>query len=191
MPDELTTKALNAPSVSVLLVHNPFEPARSLERRTLEYYPTRSVAEYLTIIAPTGEYCLSVNGGAVPECEYANTFLEPGDEIVLFPDVTGGDGRSKGVIGIVITVLIMIVAAITQQWYTVVVAAISLVGQIVAVATYTPPPKLPDVSGFGDTSATYGWDGPKTLAMQGIPIPILYGTYKVAGNVTLPLELLE
>ncbi len=204
MPDELPTTDLNAQSVSVLLVRNPFDPARSAEHRTLEHHPSWSVAEYLTILAPADEYVVSVNGGPVKIEERPDTFLEPGDQLVVVPLVAGGEGgggkmaaRIVGMIVVAIltwyvsylTVPAMLAAGFSEgAAYGAGIAAsmaVSIGGSmLVNTLTQLPPPRLPDVSGMGDTSATYGWDGPKTLAMQGIPIPIVYGVHR------LPPELL-
>ncbi len=195
----------NHEPVDALLVRNPFDPAHSLERRTLDFHPGWSVAEYLTVIAPADEYVVSVNGGAVRIEDRPETFLEPGDQLVVCPVVEGGGG-GKNIFRIIGIVVVMILAAITQQYWAEGVlwaglateggmlassTAAMVAGSVVAIGgsmlvsalTASPPPRLPDISGMGDSSATYGWDGPKTLAMQGVPIPILYGTMKISGNV--------
>lgn len=148
---------------------------------------------------------VSLNGKPVPTHELALTFPSSGDQILIVPDIQGGGGGGKGVLRIVLMVVVAVLSVVTGGAAAplfgpvgstaaaiggaVVGAAVAVVGGMI-VNALVPPPKpsaaandVPGISDSGyDSTQTYSW-APTTLQQPGVPIPRIYGTHRVYGNV--------
>jgi predicted phage tail protein len=192
-----------APKVGLILIHNPFDPYGSRDIRALPYRAGATVPEYLVPIAPADEYVVSLNGGLIHPAVLAQTIPCPGDQLVVCPLVEHGDG-GKDVLRVIAMIVVMITAVfapylLPAEWgligagggLTLAGVGVSMgvaLGGSMLVNALLPPAKMDplSISGLGGDlagSATYGWDGPRTMAQPGITIPVLYGTTKIAGNV--------
>jgi hypothetical protein len=199
--------AFRAPhSVELVVVHDPFRARESRERLTLPYRHGARVPDYLQGIAPPAEeYAVSLNGGLLPFSAVSLCTPLPGDQLVVAPVLAdGGDGGGKDIFRMVAMVAVMIVATVVTAgalgpaglgllgpsfaaggWGAIGAGLAISVGGALLVNALVPnrPPELPDISGLGTTSQTYGWDGMKMLASQGSPIPPNYGTHKRTGVI--------
>jgi len=104
--------------------------------------------------------------------------LDSGDEILVAAPLEGPIGA---VIGWLAEKFIL-------HWFTYTMIAISVATTVYSVVSaLSQRARLPDFGTLGDGldegSPTYSWDGPRTTADVGRPIPIIYGTMLVGGNV--------
>lgn len=192
------------PKVGLILIHNPFDPYGSRDIRALPYRAGATVPEYLAPIAPADEYVVSLNGGLIHPTVLAQTIPCPGDQLVVCPLVEKGGG-GKDILRLVGMLAVIVAAAFAPYGlaalgvgglfteagvitgYGIGVGVATALGGSMLVNALLPPAKMDplSISGLsGDLagSATYGWNGPQTMAQPGITIPVLCGTTKIAGN---------
>ena len=117
--------------------------------------------------APGARLAAIVNGSPpIPFEAFADTVLEPGDDLVLVPAVEG----IGAVVGwLAFNVLIPALAGVAVAW-----AYQAIVG----------PPELGiEQGGAEEASPTYRWSGLQTSYSAGGRIPIVYGEHRVPGQV--------
>ncbi|HQD37237.1 MAG TPA: hypothetical protein PKV92_09110, partial [Thermodesulfovibrio thiophilus] len=129
------------------------------------------------------------NGEIVPTEQLHLSYPVQGDTIILTSDLGGGGGRGKNVLRMVLQISLVVVGAVVgQAWLGGIAGSLgatigATIGGVVGgllVNTFLPPPK-PKLSVHGldyDTSNAYSWN-PQPTQQAGIPIPKIYGTYKI------------
>lgn len=126
-------------------------------------YAGGMLADYLPY-GMDGQRVVLARVGTIPREDWATTPVEPHDEIILTPDVRLGLLFWQG------------------TWSFIIRTAISY-GIAYAIQRVRSKPAKP-VTGDSSVSdsQTYGWDGIRTSADVGIPIPVIYGVHRVGGN---------
>lgn len=184
--------------IRVITARNPFEPARDCIVSDIE---CAGAVKLLTAAPHDPEaFYVAVNGGLVEKEDIAETWLMPGDCVVLCPRVHGGGGGKD---------IVRIAALITVAYFTMgagtaaagvfggtTTTAGAIAGAAASVAasvagsmlvnSLLPPPKPEAVSIGSDKmgqSASYGIDGPKNTSAEGMVVPVVYGKYRIGGNL--------
>jgi predicted phage tail protein len=195
-PREKTVRHLN-----VRRVVNPFEPLRSVETEQWVWKKRKSLAAYL----PAGladDYVVSCNGAVIEPEDLANTFPQADDFIVLCPIPRGGGGDGGGgkiIFRMIAMVVIAVAAAYTggaaagamgfAEGTAGFAAASAAVATAVTVAgsmllnAILPPATATNTGGSLNNSASYGADGAKNTSNEGVPYPVSYGKFRMAGNI--------
>jgi len=188
-----------AEPVTVVTILNPFRPYdRTILRKDwkdgagLDYY-----TGYLPVLSDV-ELVASVNGRVVRD--WSDVEVYPGDFIAVCPLVAGGGGGKKilRLVGMLAVAFIAHIAAAPLAGAIGLTSAIGataatmimkgLIGVMGAmiINAIAPAPK-PDIPRIGhdawNESPTYSWNVLRNLNTQGNPIPILYGTMRVAGQI--------
>lgn len=199
-----TKRARRAPKaqvpvqVQILRITNPFNP-KEFVREELTWRATKTLADYFP--APTTDVVVSINGKIVTRDQFGVTFLDKTDNLVICPVPTGGGG-SKQILMIValIAVSVMTVgtgaaiagammgtdaigfaAAYGAVGVGLANAAVTIAGSMLVHAIFAP--SKPTNTNANNTSSSYGIDGAKNTAVEGIPVPVCYGQFRMAGNV--------
>lgn len=122
------------------------------------------------------KYAIIVSGKVVS----SQSFL-PHDatQIIITPKVKD---IVSAVIAVVKAIWTFALAHPYQFWFAALATSYSIYSAI-ATRARTPNFGLSNSYGLDEGSATYGWDGIKTLRDVGVPVPIVYGTHRVGGNV--------
>lgn len=104
------------------------------------------------------------------------------DEIFVTPLIAGGNGGFLQVmLGAVLIAASFITFLAPISGYMIAMGVSMMLG---GVSSLLFQPTLPQISGSDmSSSQTYSWSGMKTTAQTDSPIPIVYGTHMVAGNV--------
>lgn len=192
--------------LSLIKITDPFQRnCRNIE--TLEYRRGESLLDLrIRTFCADVPVVVSLNGSVVPTAELALTFPAPNDQVLMVPEIQGGGGGGgKNVIRAVLMVIVAVVATIVTAGGAspllgaafasgttgaVIAGACVMVigGMLVNALVPAPKPKaagndLPGIAGNGyETTQTYTWS-PTTLQEPGLPIPRVYGTHKVMGNI--------
>ncbi len=151
---------------------------------------------------------LYVNDRPIHPDDWAGYTVTDTDHIIITPVIAGGG--SGGWLKIIIGVIIIVASIITQQYYGItgglammgVMAGVSVgvglvFGGISELLFKSDLPSLPsmsfggglsgataaNVAGGGKQTQTYNWGGISTMARYNTPVPIIYGTHAVGGNV--------
>jgi hypothetical protein len=199
-----TSKAKAAPQfIKVRRITNPFEPMRDVREEQWKWRKTYTLDRYLPLVE-AADCVVSLNGRAIEREKFAKTRLQPNDFIVICPVPRGGGG--KGIFRIVGMIAIAVasvytggLAAMAYTGAATVGAATATMGGMMAMAAASAavtiagsmllnailPPAVPTVStGSGlAASSTYGVDGAKNTADEMLPNPVVYGNFRMAGNV--------
>ena len=187
------------PRINLVRVLNPLNP-REHERGELEWGENKTVADYLPELkeAPKEAFVVSVNGGVVEAEDYALTYLTAGSSLVVCPVPQGGGG-GKNIFRVVALIAVAVFAPYAAGWVNgalnlglaagsagmaALTAGVALAGSMLVNALLPPPkPKAGIGSGDIEDSPSYGIDGAKNTAVEGIPVPVVYGRYRIGGNV--------
>lgn len=173
-------------TLNVIVIENPFDISkRRLEE--VQFIHGLSVAGYIT--GYDGEYVASLNGGIVESEDEALTFPSPGDTMVLCPVPMGGGDGVKGILrSVAMIVLTVYTGGLTSGLLGAslqVTQGALLLGGTMLINAILPPsaPSSPSSPDNPQAPTTYGLDGAKNASSDGIPVPICYGGYRMAGSI--------
>ena len=115
--------------------------------------------------------------------------LTDSDEIVITPAIEGE--KAASVVQIIAGAILVVAGYVTfgtTAWKGAAMMATGFAGMFGGVSSllYSPDlPSLPSLSGGkgAKETQTYSWSGIKTTAQLDSPIPIIYGTHAVGGNI--------
>lgn len=177
--------------VSLVLVYNPLEPGdRSLAK--LDWFEGKTLSEYLNGLPDEMDWAVNLDGENLSDQElWSKTFPKSGALLVVCP-------VPRGKMAPVLMMVAMIALAVAAPYAGAAFAgAIGMAGSTTAIAigsalfttiggllisAIMPKPDVPSLDSESD-STTYGIDGPKNTAAEGVPVPIVYGKRRVAGNL--------
>ena len=154
------------------------------------YEYARSCDEEIYKLIMAERVLLFVNNEYVEIENWATYKLEEADEIIVTPEV--GGGKLGGFLMIALGVVLMafgqpIGKLFTDAGFAISAGSVAMFGLALAlggISSLLFRPDLPSMPSISDRSSqTYNWSGIKTMARCDIPVPIVYGTHKVGGNV--------
>ena len=188
--------------IRFVYVANPFEPSVH-EVKDIPWDEGDVAFDYLETLADEFEsFEVSLSGKPIATVdEWRSSEVLEGDCLVVIQKPLGDD--LKVILAIVFIVFISIVAfgapaafggagmfsatgggiagAITGGLGYAVGMGIMIAGAMLVNKLMAVKPDTPTGGDMGETS--YGIDGPKNTSEEGLPVPLIYGTYRAAGNV--------
>ena len=171
--------------VNFVVIDNPFEPVESAKRGCVEYEKGKPLAEYLGELE--GSWMTTLNGVEVQKEQWYLTYPKANDLIIVSAIPHGGSDGAKAALRLVAVVALSFVAGpagmIAANFGQVAAAGAMIGGTLLINAVLAPP--TPDVNDDRDISdsPTYGQDTARNTSESGIPIPLVYGEYRIAGNI--------
>lgn len=143
---------------------------------------------------------LQVNGKIVHPDDWYVTEVQEQDEILVVPVLSGGDTGAMVQIGLGIALMIAApyLAGVAFVYGGVAVGTAATIANVAmgmgislalgGISSLLFSPDLPSVPSFSGGSAgrstqTYNWSGISTTARYDTPIPVVYGTHKIGGNL--------
>lgn len=179
---EVLTKA---EFVHVGIVYNAFDTS-DIQRDTILYTPNQPLSVYLEGLPTECDWRIGLNGKPVEESALALTVPKANDVISLVVIPRGGG--AKDILRMVALVALAVVAmyvlgpgglaglsGIVALMAT--AAAVAIGGYLINTLL---PPTMPKAG--KEEGTNYGYDGAKNTAKEGVAIPVVYGTFRVAGN---------
>jgi len=178
-------------TIFLTVINNPFDP-RDYTRSKPEWSSGKNLGEYIS--SPYKEIVVSLNGALVPEQEIYSVPVRAGDSIVVCPVPQGGD--DKNILRLVAFLAVAIFApqialalpggataagALTGIGYAY-TAGITMIGGLLINTLLPIKPIMPKNFQDADDSPSYGFAGPKNTSSEEVPIPLVYGRFRVAGN---------
>jgi len=172
--------------VLVLHVENPFEPHKHT-KRIIDWHEGLTVAEAIEGIPLTETTVVSVSGKIILPEQYATELVPGGHTVVVMPVPADGEDVKS-----VLRIVLVIAAFAAGQWwastlfeagsfgYWAVAASVTAAGALLINALL--PPQLPSLESM-ESSPSYGLDGAKLVAQEGIQVPVCYGRFRMAGNL--------
>jgi predicted phage tail protein len=182
------------PVVRLGIVYNPFMLSETI-KYDLVYNRDFTLADYMNGLPEEVTWRVAYNGVVVDEADWTKTTPAPFSNIVIVRIPEGGSG-GKSVLRTVALIAVMVAAFIIAPevaavlgFYGVPIAlgtaivssAIVMAGSAIVNALLPPQALNP---GSGPRSSSYGIDGPKNTAREGVPVPVIYGQFQVGGNIT-------
>ncbi len=173
--------------IKTITITNPLEIGKGEESWSV-WEPGAKLIDYI----PEGVECIvAVSGGVVKPEQWEEYILEADDTIVISPVLRGGEGSSgKNILRIVAFIVLAyftagLSTALTATYGTVVATTIAagvyIAGAMLINALLPATQKMPNAD--MSESASYGIQGPQNTSLEGIPVPVVYGTHVMAGNV--------
>lgn len=183
--------SMSGQQITLIRINNPFDPKDHVREDVAWPEPAPLIR-----LAPIGqtECVYSLNGKVIEPEQYATTFVSPGDCVVSCPILRGGGGDSKNVLRIVALIAVAVFAPYAAGLYfaagtvgfAATAAGIAIAGSLIVNSILPPPTPNIDVGGGGGGSVTessYGADGPKNVSREGGIVPVVYGRYRMGGNL--------
>lgn len=190
--DITDVEVIDRVQIPVIRITNPFNP-REFVREELRWAPAKTLLDYFPF--PCVEAIVSINGKIIPEEQFATTYLDRTDNLVICPIPTGSGG-GKSILRMVAMIAIMVVApeigaflgpsatlgvsgvfGLSAAAWTV---GVTMAGSMLVNALLAPPTPTRDT---GSTTSSYGIDGAKNTSIEGICVPVCYGEFRMGGNV--------
>lgn len=181
----------------VIRITNPFNP-REFVHETLEWRPRKTLVDYFPL-ATVAQSVVSINGKIIPAEQFSTTYLDKTDNLVVCPVPTGGDGDGKQILSIVAMIAVAVfapyaagalysaaggtfVAANAGLMISAMTVGITMAGSMLVHSLLAPSTPTSSSSSL-KTSQSYGIDGAKNTSLEGIPVPVCYGKFRLAGNI--------
>lgn len=179
--------------VKAAVLYNPLD-IKAVETHEIVYNPEFTLADYLEGMSDYATWVVGYRGEAYERDRWDAVKLEPGESFSLVLALEGGGSSGSG--KEVLRMVAMIAVAVAAFYFAPAMAAFagfegSALAAAVAQGTATvagmllvnavlPPAGLTKPK---ETSASYGVDGPKNTSQEGVVVPVVYGTYRVGGNI--------
>ena len=144
-----------------------------------EYAKTLSKEMYETILKQ--KISIRVNDEVIHPDLWLGTHISDKDNIVITPILSGGDdgGFLQVALGIVLIAISYAVPATAS--YTLPMGMGMVLGGVSSIIFAPDLPTLP--MGGSKSTQTYNWSGISTMAQYGLPVPVVYGTHAIGGNI--------
>ena len=163
--------------IRLRIAYNPFEPFDA-EEHELVWRPDATLADYLDGLPTECEWLVVCDNQEVEPDAYALTKPEPGQTLALYLIPQGGGGGMKSVFRIVLQAAAIALAFTGLPTWAIVAINIG----VGLVNSFLLAPRMPKMGSEDKEDRSYGIDGAKNSATEGIPVPVGYGEFRVAGN---------
>lgn len=188
---EQTAQRIAPPGqVKLIEVANPFNP----NEHTCAFIDHRegmTVRDVVPALLNPATTVISVSGNIVEYGKWGETQVRDTDSVLIMSVPAGGDkdSSSKQILRLVAIIVVMYFApylagevmGLSGAAATVASAAI-VIGSALILTALTPKPKFNSTTDIAD-SPTYGIDGAKNTSQEGLPVPVCFGKFRMAGNV--------
>lgn len=180
---------------TVIEINNPFNP-RDLNRKSL-IISGQTIEELCPEIY--SEYVAVVNGDVLYQDSFNDRVIQENDYVVFSPVPQGGEGGGKSVLRIAALValtyftygaatssgtLLSITGATQGTMGTMALQGVTLAAGSMLINSVIPVQQnVPALESSLEGSPSYGIDGPKNSSDEGIVVPVVYGNYRVGGNL--------
>lgn len=180
--------------VNLIVVYNALD-LRDRETAKLNFDPAKNLADYMQGLDDVDQWSVSINGEPYAPDDWTFITPAPNDYITVMPIPYGGGGGGKNVMRMVALVAVAVVAPYAAAYMLgTTVAAMGIAGAaLTGVITMAGgllvnallPPSMPSTNNSvsQSESPTYGIDGSKNTQTEDTIIPLIYGTYRYAGNI--------
>ena len=173
--------------VNLVVIPNPFQPTVNVCKARIAYEESKAFSHYMGEV--DRGWVASLNGEYVDREEWELVFPKK-DDLIIVSAVPYGGGNGKGILRIVAMVAATYFLGPGSAFasgfgqLSTVVGAGAMIGASLVINAVLPPP-TPDVNDDRDISdsPTYGQDTAQNTSDTGIPIPLVYGKYRMAGNI--------
>lgn len=178
------------PHLRLNVVYNPFD-LTDQKVSQLEYSQEKTLADYLVDLPNEVTWIVGYNGAAIEQDQWASIKPAPFSNISLVRVPEGGKS-AKNVLRIAAIIAVAIYApALAGAMLPGSVAGITVTAGMEAAIGMTVGGALVSAvlpPGAGrkaqkEESRTYGADGAKNTAKEGVPVPVVYGTHRFGGNI--------
>jgi predicted phage tail protein len=176
-------------TIQVVRILNPFDVSQRMTD-TMPYERDRSYASYVeNAYDYDGEIVGSLNGKIIDKEEWPLTYLAAGDSIVLCPVPHGKGGKSilriVAMIALAVVVNVMSFGTLSPLTVGLIKAGIMVAGGMLvnALLPVKPAGNITSPEDLSDHSPSYGIDGAKNTSVEGVPVPVIYGSFRTAGNL--------
>lgn len=179
--------------VKVGIVYNAFD-ATNVQKSELLYQEGQKLSHYLGGLPDTVDWKVGLNGVPVEADKFEETEVLAQDNITLVMIPRGGGGiknilRIVAMVAVVVAAVALFGPAIGTSFGGGIIASsgmASMIGMATVMAAGSMlvntllPPTMPKLG--TEEGKTYGYDGAKNTAREGVALPVVYGTFRVAGN---------
>lgn len=182
------------PTIRLAVVYNPFDLS-DIAVHQLVYNQDHTLADYLQGLPEEVTWLVGYNGQAIERADWATVKPSAFSNISLVRVPEGGKA-GKSILRIAAMIAVVVAAAVigpvigaampglagfgtAAAWTAAASTGIAMAGSMLVNAMIGT-----GVAEQDHSSSTYGIDGPKNTAREGVPVPRVYGLHRVGGNIT-------
>lgn len=175
-----------APTVKCVVVYNPLDVSVR-QTAKLVWRPDATLADYLLGLPDHIEWVVSLDGVVAPAETWRDVRPSIGSILVLVPVIRGGR-TGKTVLRIAATIAVAVAAyyvgglvgEVGTWQFAAASAATMTVGTLIINALLPLPLSSQQQQ---DNGQSYGAEGVKNTSAEDVPVPLVFGEYRVAGNL--------
>lgn len=180
--------------VHLVVIYNALD-MREREEARLVFEEGKTLQDYMQGLPDPEMWSVSVNAEPYAPEDWGNVIPRENDYITVIPIPHGGGGDSKGVLRMVAMIAVTVVAPYASAaMLNTTVAAMGVGGAALSAGIATVggvlvnallPPAVASTNSPSDQSEspTYGIDGAKNTQTEDTVIPLVYGEFRVSGNL--------
>lgn len=184
------------PVVRLAIAYNPFDHT-DITKHELEYDQNKTLADYLEGLPEEVTWSVGLDGKVIEKDDWASVTPKMGSTIVLVRIPEGGKA-AKNVLRIVALITLAFFApqlaaawlpgsigslTVTTSVINAAAGAITVAGGMLINALLPVTPANVGSPNRQPVTESYGIDGPKNTAREGVVRPRVYGEYRVGGNI--------
>lgn len=188
----MNTQAHEVEFATAIVINNPFDPKDAQNIQVLIEGDT--IADLMP--DNCGEYIVCVNGHIVEDLD--KRLVQPNDFMVFSPVPQGGDGGGKSVLRVAALIAVsaftygtgagtlssLVGTKALEGFAGMALQGVAFAaGSMLINAVMPLEQNLPTPAQTMESSPSYGIDGPKNTSEEGLAVPVVYGNYRVAGNL--------
>lgn len=175
----------------IVVVHNPLEPYVSRKIGKLVWDNDKTLYDYLYDLPSEYDWIIIYNAKQITLEESKKIKPAPDSLLIIAPNILGGGSNSSGkqMTRMITAIFVMVVTtALLGPWGAKLSWSAASAWGAFATSVYTTASSFiwnrPDTGNKDEYTFenTYGADGAKTTAEEGIPVGLCYGEYRIAGN---------
>lgn len=177
------------PFLRLAIIYNPFDLTETTKYE-LVYDQDKTLADYMVGIPTDTTWSVAVDGNLVEASEWSSIKPKPFANIALIrvPEGGGGKDQAKSILRVVAIIALTAIAGPlgtalggAGTFMASVISAAVVIGGSMVINALLPPP-TPGADNKKE-SPTYGIDGAKNTAEEGVTLSRGYGEFRVAGNI--------
>lgn len=159
--------------IEARILYNPFAP-REVQIEKLDFRSGLTLADYFEGLPAEASWMAFHNGVEVEQSQFDSVPVVKGDRLALILIPQGN--TVKSILRVALVIAGVVIGSVIAGPLGAAIGA--AIGNL--IGTLLLSPKAPKQA--EDEGQSYGIDGAKNSATEGIPFPVVYGEFRVAGN---------
>ncbi|MCK5016785.1 MAG: hypothetical protein KAS32_06895 [Candidatus Peribacteraceae bacterium] len=170
--------------IKIIEIHNLLD----IGNQTSSFIIAENLSVYELVERQKGHIDVNVgiNGHYIEPEDWLSTFPSAGDTVVFIPELGNGEQDKQVIVWVIIILMYIYAPQLAGYMSTTFGGSVAFWSAVIMIAggmlisSLQPEPKSPKLQAGQDQR--FAWNK-RTIQLQGVPVPIVYGEYKLNGNI--------